>query len=91
MAESYNNAGILYDVQGNAEKAEHYYKKAIGIFEELAEENPDRFSAYLANSYFYYALFIDDNQYLDRAYQIAKHYPDNRYCKQIIDNVENSY
>ncbi|MGN1432334.1 MAG: tetratricopeptide repeat protein [Ruminococcus sp.] len=88
LASSCNNAGIFYENQGNAEKAEYYYIKALEIRKELAKENPDRFNANLAVSYFNYALFSDDNQYLDKAYQIAKHYPDNRYCKKIIDYVE---
>lgn len=88
LAKSYIRAGVLYKNQGKTEKAEYYYKKTIEIYEELAKENPDRYNSDLAVSYFSYALFSNDNQYLDKAYQIAKHYPDNIRCKQIIEYVE---
>ena len=90
LARSYNNAGAFYNDQGDAEKAGYYYKKTIEIREELAKENPDRYNTDLARSYFYYALLSKDNQYLYKAYQIAKHYPDNIYCKQIIDCLESN-
>ena len=48
---SYINAGAFYDEQGQPEKAEDYYRRAIEIYEKLAEENPERYQAYVAMSY----------------------------------------
>ena len=47
----FNLMGIVYKDQGNPLKAEEYYKKAIEIYEKLAEENFDRYSGDLADSY----------------------------------------
>ncbi len=42
LAGSYNNAGVFYKNQGQPERAEYYYQKAIALYEELAKNNPDR-------------------------------------------------
>ena len=51
LATSYNNAGVFYKDQGQSDKAEAFYLKAIAIREVLAAKNPDRFNPDLARSY----------------------------------------
>ena len=79
MADSYNNAGIFYDNQGNQEKAEYYYKKAIEIREELAESNPERFNPDLATSYYNAGTFYYNQGNKEKA---------EYYCKKAIEIYE---
>lgn len=40
MAQSLNNLGVLYERQGQYAKAEHLYKRALGILEKTVPNNP---------------------------------------------------
>ena len=83
----YNNLGMFYsDV--DLVKSTIYYIKAIETSEKIVLKNPERFNPHLAITYYNFSKF--NNQYLEKAYQIAKNYPDNIYCKQIIDYVESN-
>ena len=83
------DAGNFYNQQGKPEQAEDYYTKAIEIYEVLAEENPERYNAALATSYYNYGLFINEKKYFVMALKLAKKQPDNPYCRRIIDAIEN--
>lgn len=83
------DAGNFYNQQGKPEQAEDYYTKAIEIYEVLAEENPERYNADLAMSYYNYGLFINEKKYFVMALKLAKKQPDNPYCRRIIDALEN--
>ena len=84
----YNNLGMFYsDV--DLVKSTIYYIKAIETSEKIVLKNPERFNPHLAITYYNFSGF--NNQYLEKAYQIAKNStPDNIYCKQIIDYVESN-
>ena len=84
LAGSYNNVGLFYAQQGHFGKAEQYYLKALGIYGKLVEQNPIRFKPELTVSYFNYAVFSKDKSYYGKALSLAKAYPENPYCKQII-------
>lgn len=74
----YNNLGMFYsDV--DLVKSTIYYIKAIETSEKIVLKNPERFNPHLAITYYNFSGF--NNQYLEKAYQIAKSYPDNIYCK----------
>lgn len=84
----YNNLGMFYsDV--DLVKSTIYYIKAIETSEKIVLKNPERFNPHLAITYYNFSGF--NNQYLEKAYQIATNStPDNIYCKQIIDYVESN-
>lgn len=84
----YNNLGMFYsDV--DLVKSTIYYIKAIETSEKIVLKNPERFNPHLAITYYNFSGF--NNQYLEKAYQIAKNSThDNIYCKQIIDYVESN-
>ena len=67
MATSYGNAGSFYDDQGHHKKAEEYYLKAIGIYENLTKENPERYNGDLAESYGNAGLFYLKQDQLKKA------------------------
>ena len=70
----YNNLGMFYsDV--DLVKSTIYYIKAIETSEKIVLKNPERFNPHLAITYYNFSGF--NNQYLEKAYQIAKSYPDN--------------
>ena len=54
-----------------------------------AKENPERYNADLAMSYYNYGLFINEKKYFVMALKLAKKQPDNPYCRRIIDALEN--
>lgn len=68
----YNNLGMFYsDV--DLVKSTIYYIKAIETSEKIVLKNPERFNPHLAITYYNFSGF--NNQYLEKAYQIAKNYP----------------
>lgn len=65
----YNNLGMFYsDV--DLVKSTIYYIKAIETSEKIVLKNPERFNPHLAITYYNFSGF--NNQYLEKAYQIAK-------------------
>ncbi|MBR5272235.1 MAG: tetratricopeptide repeat protein, partial [Clostridia bacterium] len=67
-AYAYHLLGIIYENLNKApDKAEEYYLKAIGIYEKLASENPDRYNSGLATSYNSAGVFYDDRGQQDKA------------------------
>lgn len=88
LANCYNNIGMFYGNQGDVEKVKNFYYKAIPIYEKLANENPSRYKPDLAVSYFNFAQFTNDIEAFIIAFTIARQYPENLCCKQIIDFFE---
>lgn len=88
LADSYNNIGAFYYNQGQQEKAKKYLKQAIELYKKLAESNFERFNPVLAVGYFNYAIFSQEEIWLEKALVLAKTMPDNSYCKQIIDALQ---
>ena len=85
LAMSFNNAGNFYDDQGNPKKAEEFYIKAIDISEKLAKDNPPRYIPDLAVFYFNFSLYRKDIKVLEKAFNLAKEYPNHPQCKLIIE------
>ena len=85
LAGSYNNAGNFYADQGNPEKAEEFYLKAIDIREKLAKDNPPKYIPKLAVSYFNFSIFRKDIKVSEKAFNLAKEYPNHPQCKLIIE------
>lgn len=89
LVDSYNNVGYFYSNQGNLKKAGEYFFKAIKICEHLTSENSENSDPVFAVSFFNYAIFSKNTDYFDKALKLAKTNPDNPYCKQIIESLEN--
>ena len=88
LANCYINVGNLYYACCDYKKTKDYYLKAIELYKSLTKENSEnRFVPDLAGSYYNYAMLIDDENYFAKALTIAKQYPDNPICKQIIEKL----
>lgn len=84
LAGSYNNVGIFYKAQGDMTKADEYYKKAIETREELVRKCGERYEPYLALSYFNYGILKKDNNYFEKALNIANENTWHPYCRHIV-------
>ena len=97
LAMSYNNLGNLYYRTKRFDLAEDASKMALDIYIKLAEKNPDAFEPDLARAYLILIVLYSNTNRLDlareayeKAYAIAKKYPGNLVCAQIISLLENN-
>lgn len=85
LAICYDNIGLLYsDI--SIIKSGFYYIKALKEKEYLMQINPERFGPQLAVTYFNFSQF--NEEYLDKAYQIAKKYPGDYDCREILKKYQ---
>jgi len=90
LAISYTNIGVLYGKQGEAKKAKEYYLKAIDIQEKLVEKCGKKYEPNLVISYFNYGTLKKDNEYLKKAFKLAKKNMHNPDCRDIVEQLKKS-
>jgi len=88
LAISYANISVLYSKQRETKKAEEYCLKAIDIQEKLVEKC-GKYKVNLAISYFNYGNFRKDDEYLKKAFKLAKENMHNPHCRKIVERLKN--
>ncbi len=96
LAAGYMNLGNLYVKTYRHERVEELYGKAIAIYERLAQQNPAAFEPTLAGSYLNLGIFYELTKRYEealerygRAFELAKKYPQNSACIQVLRFVAN--
>ncbi len=94
LVANYNNLAILYSDMQRQQEAEEMYKKAVEIWKRLAGRNAAAYEPRLAVCYWNISvLYLEMGKafgrriYRKKAIKLAKKYPQDYICKQILDKL----
>ena len=85
LAEACLNTAFAYKGE---EKAMPFWERAIGLREELAEEDPVGQLPLLADTYFRCAFFTNDRALMQKAVILARLQPEHPLCRAILNMQE---